>query len=66
MAKIWGMINSMQLSSHLPILRIALPSYSQPIIYEILKISSFETIPIGDFIWTHFKLIETPKGDYEI
>ena len=65
MAKIWGMINSMQLSSYLPILKIALPSYSQPIINEILEISSFETIPIGTFFWTHSELIEVPEGDYE-
>ena len=51
MAKIWGMINSMQVTSHLPIIKVELPSYSAPIIGEILEIASFEVLPIGDFMF---------------
>ena len=71
MAKIWGMINSMQVTSHLPIIQVELPSYSAPTIGEILEIASFEVMPIGDlmfgeeFYGISLEIVEIPHDDFE-
>ena len=71
MAKIWGMINSMQVMSHLPLIAIILPNYSSPIINEILEIASFEVIPLGEIFFDpeadlYVDLFELPENDEDI
>lgn len=39
MSKIWGMINNMQLTSHLPIIQISMPTYTNATVVELLEIS---------------------------
>ena len=60
MSQIWGMINSMQVFSHLPALTVDLPNYSNSAIASILEISSFEVIPVSDFL---DMILTAPDGD---
>ena len=60
MSQIWGMINSMQVFSHLPVLKVDLPNYSGSTIDSILEISSFEVIPIS---WVLDEFLTAPDGD---
>lgn len=48
MAQIWGMINGMQIYSHLPLFSVLFPAYSSAAITEILEIAGFELIPLGE------------------
>ena len=63
MSQIWGMINSLQITSHLPIISIVLPTYTNPIIKEVLEIASFELLPLGEFVYETLELVKIPKND---
>jgi hypothetical protein len=62
MAQIWGMINGMQIYSHLPLFKVLFPAFSGAAIAEILEIASFELIPLGDLTPL---LLGEPEGDGE-
>ena len=63
MSQIWGMINSLQITSHLPIISIVLPTYTNPIIKEVLEIASFELLPLGEFVYETLELVKIPQND---
>ena len=60
------MINSLQITSHLPIISIALPTYTTPIIEEVLEIASFDLLPLDELVYDKLELIKIPKNDGEI
>ena len=62
MSQIWGMINSMQVYSHLPVFPIELATYSKSAVENILEISSFEIIPTS---WVMEQVVVAPDGDGE-
>jgi len=60
MAQIWGMINGMQIYCNLPLFKVLFPSYTSSAIGEVVEISSFEVIPLGDLLTLVFG---EPEGD---
>ena len=62
MSQIWGMINSMQIYSNLPVFQIEVPSYSTSALTSLLEISSFEIIPTS---WVMERLLVAPDEDGE-
>mgnify|MGYP000147253215 CR=1 FL=1 len=66
MSKIWGMINSMQISSHIPVLQFFLPVNSSEIVLKVFEIASFEVIELGKYVFEDLELLKIPENDGEL
>ena len=48
MSQIWGMINGMQIYSHMPLMNVEYPMHSKTTVNSILELASFSVIPTED------------------
>ena len=62
MSQLWGMINGMQIYSHMPLMNVEYPMHSKNTVNSILEIASFSVIPTEDGIDA---VLEPPEEDDE-
>ena len=62
MSQIWGMINGMQIYSHMPLMNVEYPMHSKTTVNSILEIASFSVIPTEDGVNA---VLEPPEEDDE-
>ena len=50
MTYLWGLLNSLQIVAHFPLINIMMPANAQMIFKTLIQIATFEFIPIESFI----------------
>ena len=63
---LWGMINCLQIVAHFPMINVLMPANCQMLFMIVVKIATFDLIPVDGIMEGLDKLIVTKGDAYEM